>query len=789
MVTGSFTPIASADTVIRSETVDLLPAGRFDDSAAWITEAEQGYQGEPADSTTVIISEGKLRVDHDRAETTTTDILWSTSSPTGSTLSINAPDGNHNWSRGPVIEVTGFDMSSVSMHQFRNLSLVVAYRIPDALQDDSVRFILEWPGRTELVREISHTWQAVDHSASNPMVIPLDDDENWSWSLIGQISVTIDYVSVGGNDDSEVQVDAVGLSAKHLTPDFGLEVAKAAHTTPALSTPVLDFDGADGVLDGLAIAQCGIELAIGAATGTWEILGIQRPHDQSWGRIHVSVIGNASLETRGSGQSSWTTVGDGSLLTTASQNIDVKVRLLDGCIEGLRIDVNDPTIHLEGTVSGSTAGIIENLSGISLAIEGELVIDRLPLQDGQFSASAPIGHLLPSQGDAMEIGVAARFQWSSDGDDSSLEVVFDSITITGGYLIEWDRNPACSPVDDQIMVEDGGGRLIWFQDGCSDDITAVEDLVVNVTSSDTSIVQADMLGDSIRLQPQAEQFGDVVVSVSVSDQRDNVWTDSFVVSVTSVDDPPIISGLPMTEYIEIGIAATIALDISDPDTTGSELSIMTDRSWATVDAFHRLTLAPVQPGQHTVTISVSDSSSTTTMELEVIATARSDLEVEAIEIRRGGEVVTVATEEDILAIDVYVRNSGSTMATAVTVRCELDGTIIDSVVIDSLAPGALTTIRCDWQALAGAANITASVDPTDQIEEVDEHDNLRTIAFPVSEREDETTAGGFASGDSAPLLEAAMYIAAAAIILAAIIFLQIGPGKVKRPYQRPPNRR
>jgi len=245
----------------------------------------------------------------------------------------------------------------------------------------------------------------------------------------------------------------------------------------------------------------------------------------------------------------------------------------------------------------------------------------------------------------------------------------------------------------------------------------------------------------------------------------------------------------MTEYIEIGIAATIALDISDPDTTGSELSIMTDRSWATVDAFHRLTLAPVQPGQHTVTISVSDSSSTTTMELEVIATARSDLEVEAIEIRRGGEVVTVATEEDILAIDVYVRNSGSTMATAVTVRCELDGTIIDSVVIDSLAPGALTTIRCDWQALAGAASITASVDPTDQIEEVDEHDNLRTIAFPVSEREDETTAGGFASGDSAPLLEAAMYIAAAAIILAAIIFLQIGPGKVKRPYQRPPNRR
>ena len=780
---------ASADTVIRSEVVDILPVGTFDDGLDWTLVAEQGYTSDPADFTAISIADGELQISHDRPESHADTTAWSSYSVTGSTMSLNTPDGAYNYSSGPTIEVSSFDFASVESNALRNVSLVVAFEIPHTLQDDSVRFIIEWAGKTELVREISHTWAAVDHSASNPMIVDLNDLEEWDWNLIDQISVTVDYVSMGGIDDSRIEVDAVGLIIRHLDPDFGFEYAKALHDTPAINSPVLDFDGQDGEVSDLALAACGLQLTSGASVGTWDILNIDRPHDQTWGRVHITENGNSSLKIRATGDSSWLTMNDGDIIPLSVGKIDIRVTILDGCVERFRIDINDPTVTIRGRVVGETTGLISNLSGLSLAVGESLVIGSIPLSIGNFEMNASIGHLLPALGGSLSVGIAARIQWSSNGSAEQVDIIVEEISIGGGYLIEWDSDPICDSIADQNLQEDGGGRLIYFLGTCIDDITPVDNLDISATSSNATILIADVTQDSIRIQPQTEKSGDVIVEVIVTDQRGNTWQDLFTVSISEIADPPVISGVPMTQYLEIGSTTLIQLEIVDPDSTQANLVVSTDKSWATIDAFNRLTLQPAVAGQHMVKISVTDGTSTTNITLEVIATAKPDLEIEQVQLRRGEEVVTEVSEGDVLRIEVFVRNSGSISAEEVTVHCIVDGIIIESQRLDVVESGSLKTVTCDWQAPFGTVNITGRVDPTGQIDELEENDNERTIILTIIENEKPDDGGNdFASGEVSQLGGIAIYVAVAAIVLAAIIFLQIGPGRIQRPHQRPPRR-
>ena len=64
----------------------------------------------------------------------------------------------------------------------------------------------------------------------------------------------------------------------------------------------------------------------------------------------------------------------------------------------------------------------------------------------------------------------------------------DSASISGGYTIEWDRDPECISMNDIDLDEDGGSLLIPLSVTCSDDITDPSNLVVEATSSEQEIV-------------------------------------------------------------------------------------------------------------------------------------------------------------------------------------------------------------------------------------------------------------------------------------------------------------
>ena len=50
----------SADTVIRSETVDLLPAGTFDDASEWSLSTNKAYSSDPAEYSQSMVADGRL---------------------------------------------------------------------------------------------------------------------------------------------------------------------------------------------------------------------------------------------------------------------------------------------------------------------------------------------------------------------------------------------------------------------------------------------------------------------------------------------------------------------------------------------------------------------------------------------------------------------------------------------------------------------------------------------------------------------------------------------------------
>jgi len=231
----------------------------------------------------------------------------------------------------------------------------------------------------------------------------------------------------------------------------------------------------------------------------------------------------------------------------------------------------------------------------------------------------------------LRVGVATRFQWASNGTAENTVVHIDTISISGGFAIEWDRNPSCSEIGDLTLVEDEGGEIIPFSSICSDDITESQNLIVSASSSDENLFKAYGEGSLLTIEPEEEANGMAEVYVTVSDETGNSWESSFSVEIQAVQDPPQIVHLPSTLYIELGESYSIVPVIVDPDS--EVLSLSTSKSWATIDEDESILLEPVEVGEHTLEISVSDGTSEVSRNVTVFVTARPDLLVETVEVR------------------------------------------------------------------------------------------------------------------------------------------------------------
>ena len=785
-------PGVSADTVIRAESVDLFPEGTFDDATDWTLSSLAGFESRPADYTTTMVADGVLSFTHTRPELRDSTSAWATvTSVVNSNNTLGFPDGAYWYSSGQEITLSGFDFSAVSGRELTNVTLLVSFSIPDPLQQDDVRFIVSWPGSTELVRTYAHTQSAIDHMSGNPAAIPLDSLESWTWSILANVSVTIDYHSEGSTDDSRVEVDAVGLSATYFQSWYSFETAKAEASVLLSTSPVIDLNLTLGQTTNLAQSPCGLELIDSATGGTWISTVHERPYGQSWGRVHMSTSGNASVEVRGSADAQnwfgYTLLNDPFLLPD-HRFLEFKVDLLDGCLTRVRADINDPTVTVSGHVSGAIDDLVVNVSTLRVAFEGVVLLD-LPLTLGGFSHSIPVGHLLPAAGEQIDFGLRTRFQWSSDGHAETTVVVVDDIMLSGGFVVEWDRDPSCDDVTDRQLDEDASGAVIPLLSTCNDDVTAWQDLQVSADSGDTSLLTVSVVDGQLVVSQQPEQHGQTTVMVQVQDERGNSWVSNFSVTVNEVEDAPTHAPLPLEVQVEVGESLVIELGVEDVDTPLSELQFNTDVSWAFIDQSGNLILEPIAEGSFDVSITISDGVNTVQASIGVLATAEPDLLIEQITLehiqqgQQGQQAVNV-TQGDVVTITAWVRNSGSSAANLVLVRCYVDDQLVGtSSSIPVIAPDQLASTSCDWQVGmgGGSASIRVVVDPLHDIQETNEENNEAfsevTIEPPISDDDggDQRPSGGGISV-STPMF----WTLAGAIILVTILAFQLGPSKIRR---------
>ncbi|HIO57369.1 MAG: hypothetical protein CXX81_11725 [Methanobacteriota archaeon] len=772
-------PVAG-DVVIRSEVVDLFPSGTFDNSSEWALTTQYGFTpGVQAHWTESMITDSHLSFTHQRPQNVAEDISWALYSPTSSNLSLGVPDGGYSWSKGPEIELTNFDMTGLTVDPLLNATLMVAFAIPETLQDDQVRIEIEWDGNIELLTNFAHTPSAIDNMQGNPLELSLDGIANWTYTQLENLLVTVDYVSVGGVDDSEVRVDAVGIKILHQTQWSGLDSGKAVYSEPLAMTPFEDFDLSSGSQNNLITTSCGLEVVTGGSPGGWVTPALQLPHDQSWGRIHF--FGNASVSieiqssTDGTSWSSGVGITDGSLVSAANY-LRADVVIFDGCVSGLRIDFNDPTLSINGEITGMTDGLQAEYSYLSFAL-GTNLLSTQPMTVGSFSLSIPVGRFLPANGENLDIGVGARFYWSSNGVPETVVAQIEGITLSGGFLVEWDYDPICERPADVYLNEDDIGDVVSFRNTCSDDITPINNLIVTAESQNQSLVQVSVEDGRLVFNQQEEQSGVAPVDINVFDERGNLWSTTIDVLVASVDDPPTYDLLPKEVLVPVGEPITITLNVQDIDTEIGQVSILTDTSWATIDQYRNLNLAPLSPGTFDISISFTDGTTTFTESITVLATSDPDLLIESVEFDSEKMIVGSVNE-----IKVWVRNDGWSPASLVSIRCFNGQTLIDSANITHISAQGLESASCYWQLPMdpGNTSLRVYVDPTHDIFEISETNNEYSSSVQVLPLDNSANTGDQQDAWMANLPSGAMWIVAASIILAAIIALQLGPGKIRR---------
>jgi len=138
--------------------------------------------------------------------------------------------------------------------------------------------------------------------------------------------------------------------------------------------------------------------------------------------------------------------------------------------------------------------------------------------------------------------------------------------------------PTLSEIDNQIIFEDQTSPPIIFS--INDSETPVASLDIEIEVSDPLKIPENNIQlsgvDVIRtltLKPVENVSGDINVTVNVYDEERAVATQSFVLQIIDVNDPPLIEGLSNQTILEDNPSKQIVFSISDPDTPLNEISV------------------------------------------------------------------------------------------------------------------------------------------------------------------------------------------------------------------------
>ena len=727
----------SARSVHETAAYDLFPQGDFADASDWTVSTSTSFTSQPATYTDAMIADQRITMVHQRPQNLDSMEYWGTSTPTESDNVVGSPDGLFAWSTGPVMSVDGFDFSDSTQYVITSVDVLVAFKITDSLTIDSVRLSMDWSNGTDIMRTWSNTNGAVDYINNSAYRLSISSVDDWSWSMLSSIGLTMDYVSVGQSDDARLELDAIGIEVTMETAWYGGEVSQAVSTASGHEMPIQEINMSQGEYNGMSLSVCGLESTDMSTIGSWTSAALQRPAEQYFGRIHFDVNetgteGNVSIHyaTSEDGQSfSAFGVQDTDALPL-SEYLKVRILTDTSCITSVRVDINDPTLSIAGRIYGDGSGINGNLSRWTISLDGNTVAN-LPVSVGEFNHQIPIGAYMTPGNSELSIMIKSWFTWDSDGSASTTALEVNSIDVSGGYDIFYDEDPVCQLVGDQQLSEDGGGIFVPLLTRCTDDRTDPTQLNVEFENSQPDLVDVSLDQGEVRVSLLSEQSGSAQIVMTVSDEAGNSHVESFNIIVDSIDDTPVLNEFPSLVRVEHAVATTLSFTWSDVDTIPADLTISSNKTWVEVDLMNSTLLitAPI-PGYTSVELTLCDETTCVERVLDLDVRSLPDLRIESVVVGQGsadGTFVELSEVElgSYVTTRVYVANDGFVNAEMVTIRCTVNGMVGDIATITTLEPGAMSIATCEFQAPyeGQLLRIEAVVDGGEIIDEGDETNN------------------------------------------------------------------
>lgn len=221
----------------------------------------------------------------------------------------------------------------------------------------------------------------------------------------------------------------------------------------------------------------------------------------------------------------------------------------------------------------------------------------------------------------------------SDGNQQSLLLisVIDSQSDDGFDLLadqtvsvttsDVNLAPTISTVADLSLDEDGTTDAIVFTVGDAE--TATSSLVVTATSSNQNVLLASGITfggsgatRSVTLKPIANRFGTTTVTLTVDDGSQTT-SDSFVLTVHSINDVPTITTISNRTINEDSATAPINFTISDVETPSGQLVVTASSSDAELIPANGLVLSGTTAARSLIVTPAADHFGTATITVNV----------------------------------------------------------------------------------------------------------------------------------------------------------------------------
>jgi len=445
------------------------------------------------------------------------------------------------------------------------------------------------------------------------------------------------------------------------------------------------------------------------------------------------------------------------------------------------IDYTDPELYIAGTLSGSFEGLNSSLSWLRLSIDDTVVADISLSDSTSLQLVIPLSNVsLPTEGSTSTFGIGVRLFWDSDGSPQTLMLTIEDVTISGATSTEWDYDPVCNDLLDRVgddsFIEDESYLIEPVISTCSDDRT--QDLILSASTQFDELLSVVVEDGHLKVFPVPDAHGLGSVDVSVTDAAGNIWSDTLWIDVLSVNDLPMIVGIPSEVWIELGDFLLIEPVITDTDTALSDLDLDSNRQLASIQEDFSVLFTPTSTGVTDVTLTLWDGIDAVEVVVRVNAYSDPDLLPSLVYITPGSDEYSVG---DIIEINVIVENAGSVDATFISVRCYSGQELIGNQTLAIVYAYQTTQMTFDWE-ISGAhgtsIELRVVVDSTDSITESDEENNELAIQLQISQQDEKSSTTLEAVSNLLPNASLGISLLIAIGIVAAVFLL--GPSRIQR---------